>query len=226
MINNVVFEDKDIIIINKPFGVLSQSDGKNKDEDLYTLVKSYLLKKGEKGNIGIINRLDRVVSGLIIFGKNNITNKILSENIKNHNFEKRYLAIVCGSAKEEDNLTDWIMKNQRLNISKIVNKNSYGGKEAKLSYKKVKEIETEEGILSLIDIKLYTGRHHQIRVQMANASLPLFGDTKYNKDFKNKRCEGSIGLFSYKIGFKHPKNNKYMEFEVYPKSEKMFCKFF
>ena len=133
MLKNIIFEDYDIIVVNKPFGMLSCQDKKGIDKDLYNIIKE---EKNCK-DLAIINRLDRGVGGIVVFSKNNKTTNKLTEYMKNHRFEKRYLAIVCGLSKEEDTLIDWIMKNQRLNMSKIVNKNSSGAKEARLSYKKI-----------------------------------------------------------------------------------------
>ena len=222
MLKNIIFEDYDIIVVNKPFGMLSCQDKKGIDKDLYNIIKE---EKNCK-DLAIINRLDRGVGGIVVFSKNNKTTNKLTEYMKNHRFEKRYLAIVCGLSKEEDTLIDWIMKNQRLNMSKIVNKNSSGAKEARLSYKKISQIEIDEKIYSLIDINLETGRHHQIRAQMSNANLPLYNDTKYNKNIKRKLGNGHIGLFCYKMAFNHPRTNKQLEFITYPKNEEMFEKFY
>ena len=222
MLKNIIFEDYDIIVVNKPFGMLSCQDKKGIDKDLYNIIKE---EKNCK-DLAIINRLDRGVGGIVVFSKNIETTNKLTEYMKNHRFEKRYLAIVCGLSKEEDTLIDWLMKNQRLNMSKIVNKNSSGAKEARLSYKKISQIEIDEKIYSLIDINLETGRHHQIRAQMSNANLPLYNDTKYNKNIKRKLGNGHIGLFCYKMAFNHPKTNEYLEFIVYPKDEEMFRNFY
>lgn len=222
MLKNIIFEDYDIIVVNKPFGMLSCQDKKGIDKDLYNIIKE---EKNCK-DLAIINRLDRGVGGIVVFSKNNKTTNKLTEYMKNHRFEKRYLAIVCGLSKEEDTLIDWIMKNQRLNMSKIVNKNSSGAKEARLSYKKVSQIEIDEKIYSLIDINLETGRHHQIRAQMSNANLPLYNDIKYNKNIKRRLGNGHIGLFCYKMAFNHPRTNKHLEFITYPKNEEMFKKFY
>lgn len=222
MLKNIIFEDYDIIVVNKPFGMLSCQDKRRIDKDLYTIIKE---DKNCK-DLAIINRLDRGVGGIVVFSKNTETTNKLTEYMKDHKFEKGYLAIVCGLSKEEDTLIDWLMKNQRLNISKIVNKNSSGAKEARLSYKKISQIEIDEKIYSLIDISLETGRHHQIRAQMSNANLPLYNDTKYNKNIKRKLGNGHIGLFCYKMAFNHPRTNKYLEFIIYPKDEEMFRNFY
>ena len=222
MLKDIIFEDDYIIVIKKPFGMLSCEDKKGIDKDLYSIIK----EKINCENLAIINRLDRGVGGLVIFSKNIKATTTLTEYMKNHSFEKRYLAIVCGIAKDEDILIDYIMKNQRQNISKIVNKNSTGAKEARLSYKKIAQIEINEKIYSLVDIELQTGRHHQIRVQMANANLPLYNDTKYNKNIRRKMGNSNIGLFCHKMAFNHPITNEHLEFIISAKNEEMFKNFY
>ena len=222
MLKDIIFEDDYIIVVKKPFGMLSCEDKKGIDKDLYSIIK----EKINCENLAIINRLDRGVGGLVIFSKNIKATTTLTEYMKNHSFEKRYLAIVCGIAKDEDILIDYIMKNQRQNISKIVNKNSTGAKEARLSYKKIAQIEINEKIYSLVDIDLQTGRHHQIRVQMANANLPLYNDTKYNKNIRRKMGNSNIGLFCYKMDFNHPITNEYLKFIISAKNEEMFKNFY
>lgn len=219
--NFTIFEDENIFIAKKPFGMLSCKDKKGIDEDLYSIIRE---KTGCK-NLAIINRLDRSVGGIIVFSKNDKFTTILTENIKNNNFEKRYLAIVCGSAKKEDKLINFLMKNQRKNMSKVVNKNSSNAKKAILFYKKVSQIKIDNQVYSLLDINLETGRHHQIRVQMANVNLPLYNDTKYNKSFKRKIGNGNIGLFCYKIAFTYPITNKYLEFSISFENEEIFKNF-
>lgn len=215
----ILYEDKDIIVVKKPFGVGSQQD-KSGDLDLYTMIKNYEKEKGEKEQqIGLIHRLDRPVSGVMVFGKNKESSAKLSSQLQEGGFNKEYMAVVCGRLEGEGRLVDWIFKNQRLNISKIVNKNSPSSKEAILEYKAVKSVKVEEKVYTLVKIKLLTGRHHQIRVQMANFGYPLWGDTKYNKEIMRKRGFKNIGLCAYKLSFKHPRDNRLMEFEIEEKNQ-------
>lgn len=210
----ILYEDKDIIVVKKPFGVGSQQD-KSGDLDLYTMVKNYTeLKEGKPQEIGLIHRLDRPVSGVMVFGKNKNSSASLSSQLQEGGFNKEYMAVVCGRLEGEGRLVDWIFKNQRLNISKIVNKNSPSSKEAILDYKAIKSIEKDGKEYTLVKIKLLTGRHHQIRVQMANLGYALWGDTKYNKEIIRKRGFNNIGLCAYRLSFNHPKTNKLMEFEI------------
>lgn len=223
----LIFEDDNIIVTNKPFGMLCQKDKKGDDENLYDLVKNYVLKKNKSAKVGLINRLDRVVGGLVIFGKNEATNKFLSENVHKQKIFKYYLAVVCGNAKKEDFLNDWLLKNERLNISKVVNKNNHNSKEAKLIYKKINECIFENEVLSLLEIELLTGRHHQIRVQMSNQNLPIYNDSKYNTKFLRKKT-GEIGLFAYKLKILKPDLSDYINIEILPKNynESIFKKFY
>lgn len=215
----VIFQDDNILLANKPFNMLSCKDKKGLDKDLQTILEEITNFK-----LHIINRLDRGVGGIVLFAKDSKTASILTTYMKEGNFQKRYLAITCNLSKEEDKLVDYIMKNQRQNISKIVNKNSIGAKEAILFYKRLNYIELERNIYSLLDIELKTGRHHQIRLQLANANLPLYNDIKYNKNIKRKIGNGNIGLFCYKMEFNHPITNKPLDFTIYPKNEEMFEK--
>lgn len=217
----VIFQDDNILLANKPFNMLSCKDKKGIDKDLQTILEEKINNK-----LNIINRLDRGVGGLVLFAKNSKTANALTSYMKEHSFEKGYLAIACNLSKEEDTLVDYIMKNQRQNISKIVNKNSTGAKEAILSYKRINYIELEGDIYSLLDVSLKTGRHHQIRVQLANANLPLYNDIKYNKNIRRKIGSGNIGLFCYKMAFNHPVTNEYLSFTIYPKDDEMFKNFY
>lgn len=221
VINNIIFEDENILIVNKPFGTLCCPDKKG-EQNLQTFFKT--LKNNQ--NIEVINRLDRAVGGIVVFTKTKNATAFLTDQIKNNKIKKTYLAIVCGKSKEEDNLTHWLMKNQRLNISKIVNKNSPGSKEAKLTYKKIKTININNKDYSLLSINLQTGRHHQIRAQMSHVGLPLYNDTKYNKNIKRKEGNGHIGLFCSQMEFINPSTNNEIKFTLSPTNEQMFSNFY
>ena len=193
---NIVYEDKNILIVEKPFGIPSQKDYTN-DKDMSSIVSDYL----KISSIQLIHRLDRPVGGLMVFGKNNETVSKLCNDIRNKKIEKFYLAVVSGNIDNKGILENYIFKNQRTNMSKIVNKNSPSCKFASLEFKKLQSVKTNDyGILNLILIKLDTGRHHQIRVQFSNIGNPIWGDKKYNDDFKRKNKNTNIALWAYKIG--------------------------
>ena len=206
---DVLYEDNHIIVVVKPCNVLSQSDN-TKHLDMLTIIKSYLKEKYNKpGNVylGLVHRLDRPVSGVMVFAKTSKAASRLSKQIANHEFKKSYLAVVHGILNEkEGKLVNYILK-ENDNSSKITVKQD--GKIAKLKYVVLEENKKEN--LSLIDIDLETGRHHQIRVQFANIKHPLYGDQRYG--FQDKK---QIALHAYKIKFIHPVQNIAMEFEKYP----------
>lgn len=211
----IIFEDKNIIIVEKPQGIPTQSD-KTNDESLFQTINN-----NTNNEIFLIHRLDRPVGGIMIFAKNRKSCDFLSKQIQNKTLKKTYLAVVCGISKEESTLIDYIIKNERLNISKIVNKNNRGAKKAELSYKLIQTVNTPEyGFLSLLKIGLKTGRHHQIRVQLSNSGFPIWGDTKYNPDFgikgKHKINFVKIALFSNSIQFINPTTNKAEQYTITP----------
>ena len=176
----VLYEDNHIIVVEKEPNIPSQKD-KTHDVDMLTLVKQYLKEKYNKqGNVyvGLVHRLDRPVGGVMVFAKTSKAASRLSEQIRNKEFKKRYLAVVDGKFNETSGvLENYLYKDERNNISKVVNPKKKNAKNAKLDYEVLNYDDKRD--LSLIKINLYTGRHHQIRVQMANAGHSLFGDQTY-----------------------------------------------
>lgn len=207
----VVYEDNHIIVVIKPYNIPSQSD-KTSDVDMLSMVKEYIKEKYNKpGNVyvGLVHRLDRPVGGLMVFAKTSKAASRLSECIRNKTFSKTYLAVANGIFEDKNGrLENYLWKNEALNMSKVVDKNKSGSKLAKLSY----EVLYEKNNLSLVKINLETGRHHQIRVQFANAGHSLFGDQKYGKGPSNAQ----IALWAYKLSFKHPVKDEIVEFEALP----------
>lgn len=216
---NIIFEDKHILCLVKPQGIPSQSD-KTNDEDLMTEALKHVSSKESNPYLGLIQRLDRPVGGVIVYAKTEFANKELSKQVQLRQIQKEYLAVVCGkSENERAALEDYIKKLKTINMSKVTTANDKQAKLAKLEYEVLESTETEEyGILTLLKIKLYTGRHHQIRVQLSNANLPIWGDNKYNKAFVKKKNFTQIALWSHKFGFKHPKTKEYIEFASNPDS--------
>lgn len=203
----ILYEDNHLIVVVKPAGILSQADNTN-DSDMLTLLKNYIKEKYNKpGNVylGLVHRLDRMTGGVMVFAKTSKCASRLSEQIRNHEFEKQYLAIIKGfNLKEKDILIDNILVDEKTGISKINN----NGKIAKLEYQMLKKIED----LSLIDIKLYTGRHHQIRIQFASRNNPLYGDLLYGNGPKVP-----LSLYAYSLKFYHPITKELIEFKDIPK---------
>lgn len=223
---NIIYEDKHILCVEKPQGIPCQSD-KTNDEDLMTQSLNYLKAKNHKPYLGLVHRLDRPVGGIIVFAKNEFANKELSKQVQLRKTNKEYLTVVCGKPEKQSHiLEDYIKKLVTINMSKITSSDDKRAKLSKLKYELLETIETEEyGTLSLLKIELYTGRHHQIRVQLSNAGMPIWGDNKYNRVFMKKKKFTYIALWSYKFGFSHPKTKEYMEFTSLP-GEYPFTGFF
>ncbi len=204
---DVLYEDNHIIVVVKPFNILSQSDDTN-DIDMLTIIKSYLKEKYNKpGNVylGLVHRLDRPTSGIMIFAKTSKAASRLSKEIIENKVNKKYLAIINGTLiKKEGTFEDYLLKDKDFN-SKIVDEKT--GKYAKLNYKILKEKDN----LSLVEIELITGRHHQIRVQFASRGYPLYGDQRYGIEDRKQ-----LALYAYYLSFIHPVTKEKMEFKKYP----------
>ncbi len=208
---NVLYEDNHIIVVEKKPNVLSQSDITG-DIDLLTMVKNYVKEKYKKpGNvyIGLVHRLDRPVGGIMVFARTSKAAKRLNDGIKNHEFNKTYVAVLDGTLKKDTGeLTDYLYKDEKTGKSKVVNESYPGGKLSKLNYKVIGYYDNK----TIVKIKLITGRHHQIRLQFKNLGLPLYGDQLYGN--KNKE---QIRLYAYKLSFNHPTTKEKLEFALLPK---------
>ena len=159
-----------------------------------------------------VARLDQPVSGILVFARTPAAAKNLNQQLQNNQFEKYYQAVVCGALPDSGTLTNYLIKDGRTNTSRICSKNTPGAKKAVLSYEILETSEVTD--LSVVQIHLGTGRHHQIRVQMAGVGAPLWGDNKYNPEFVNKRGYFPIALRAFRLSFCHPTTGKRMEFEV------------
>ena len=202
---NVIYEDNHLLVVEKPINIPVQEDN-SKDKDMLTILKEYLkVKYNKPGNVylGLVHRLDRPVGGVMVFAKTSKCASRLSDQIRLNKFNKIYNAVVEGTIKEEDKLTDYLLKDTKSNIVRV-DKN---GKQSVLYYRKIKTIDN----LNLIEIKLETGRSHQIRVQMSHNGNPLFGDQKYNK---NSKVGEQLALFAKKLEFYHPITNELLTFEI------------
>ena len=215
----ILYEDNHIIVVVKPAGIPVQQD-KTSDLDMLTIIKAYLKEKYNKpGNVylGLVHRLDRMVGGVMVFAKTSKAASRISEYIRQKNVKKRYLAIVNGKMDVTGDvveLKDYLVKNERLNMSRVVDKSVKGSKESILEYKVIKNFKYNNKEYSLVDIDLHTGRHHQIRVQFANISHPLYGYIKYGN--KINKVGQNLALFSYYLSFFHPTKDEYLEFKFLP----------
>ena len=205
----VIYEDNHIIVVEKIPNIPSQSD-KTGDLDMLTLVKQYLKEKYQKpGNVyvGLIHRLDRPVGGVMIFAKTSKAASRLSNQVREKVFQKVYLAVVDGKPeKDREILENYLYKDERNNMSRVVSKDKKNAKYAKLEYEVLYYHPLKK--LSLVKVHLYTGRHHQIRVQLANSGHSIFGDNKYGKRGKGKQ----IALWAYQLTIEHPSTKEKMLF--------------
>jgi 23S rRNA pseudouridine1911/1915/1917 synthase len=215
---NIIYEDQSIIVVEKPPTVPSQVD-KTGDKDMVTLLNEHLLgQKVSNPTIGIIHRLDRPVGGVMVFSKTKEANANLSKQVQDKKLKKSYLAVVCGvPSQKHQKLVDLLWKNERLNMSKVVCKGTNNAKEAILEYDLLASINDDQfGKLSLLRVDLQTGRHHQIRVQLSNAGLPLWGDTKYNPSFMKTHDWSQIALWAESLEFGHPSTAKRCRYQSKP----------
>ncbi|WP_308396954.1 RluA family pseudouridine synthase [Prevotella sp.] len=198
---NVVYEDNHIIIVNKQSGEIVQGD-KTGDTPLSDIVKQYIKEKYNKpGNVflGVVHRLDRPVSGLVVFAKTSKALSRLNEMFRTGDVHKTYWAIVKkNDIAPEATLTDWLTRNERQNKSYAHNREVPGAKKAMLSYK----VRSMSDNYMLLEVRLMTGRHHQIRCQLAHMGCPIKGDLKYGSPRSNP--DGSISLMSRRVEFVHP----------------------
>lgn len=204
----ILYEDNHIIVVVKPNNILSQADN-TKDIDMITLIKNYIKAKYNKPGdvyIGLVHRLDRPVSGIMVFAKTSKAASRLSKQIRDNKLKKTYLAVVNGTFDNKKGILENFIEKCKDNSSKIVNQ---GGKYAKLSYEVIEENKKDN--LTLLKVNLETGRHHQIRVQFANIGHPLYGDQRYGKQDKNQ-----IALHAYRLEFTHPTTKELLVFESYP----------
>lgn len=210
---NILYEDNHIIVVEKIPNIPSQAD-KTNDIDMLTLIKEYIKEKYHKpGNVylGLVHRLDRPVGGVMVFAKTSKSASRLSEQVRQKSMQKEYLVVVDGKfEKKQQILEDYLLKDQKNNISKVVKEETKNSKYAKLEYQELKY--REDNDISLLRIKLYTGRHHQIRVQLSSRGHSIYGDQKYGTRGKGKQ----IALWAYKLSFSHPVTKEQLTFTCLP----------
>lgn len=218
----ILYEDAQIIVCVKPAGMASQAE-RSSAMDLVSWLKNYIGGQkravgGQKNYIGVVHRLDKPVGGVMVYAKTPKAASELSRQFSAHDTEKTYLAVLTGRLPETSGvLENRLERDGRTNTSSVVDT---GGKQARLEYRVLAERDGR----SLAEVRLYTGRHHQIRVQMAHAGAGIYGDMKYNREAtekwnrERKTPTGSkgLGLFSCGLIFSHPATGKQMKFKVLP----------
>ena len=214
-INNlkVLYEDNQIIVVEKLVGIPSQED-KTGDLDMLTIVKKYIKEKYNKPGdvyLGLVHRLDRPTGGVMDFARTSKSASRLSEQIRNKEFSKKYLCIVDGKMeKNTGQMRDFLLKTEKTNTSRVVPEGTKNSKEAILDYEVIKY--NGEINMSFVKVNLHTGRHHQIRVQFASRGHSLSGDQKYGTRGRGK----NLALWAYSLSFTHPVTKEKLTFECFP----------
>ena len=205
----ILYEDNHIIVAIKPAGVLSQSDGSNAP-DMLTILKAYIKEKYQKPGdvyLGLVHRLDRPVSGVMVFARTSKAASRLSEQIRSRKVDKIYRCVVTGVLEGEGRLENFISKDESSNTVTVSDLEKPGFKASYLDYRAVSY---KDG-MTLAEVRLGTGRSHQIRAQMAHSGHPIIGDQKYGK--KDNRTK-DIALEAYKLSFEHPVKREFITFEA------------
>lgn len=233
----ILYEDDAVLAAVKPAGLESQASRKL-EPDMVSEIKNYLLRSRRRqerqagGNlstkmstnsstqdqepyVGVIHRLDKPVSGVMVYAKTKEAAAFLSKEVQEHRVTKIYHAVVCGKPVDNvGNFVDRLSMDRENNYSRIVDNSDPAGKTAELSYRVIGE--NEEKGLTLVEIRLKTGRHHQIRVQFAGHGLPLWGDTKYNPAALKKGEKGPLALAAVSLSFVHPVTKEPMTVSMRP----------
>ncbi len=216
-IDRIIFEDEYLLIYNKPAGLAVQTK-KVTETDLESEIKGYLYKKcGAAPYLGLVHRLDQPVEGLVLFAKDKKSAGSLSKMINDEKMEKGYLALVSGRPeKNEGDLIHYLTRDGRTNMAAVCEKGAKGASLARLSYKVLKTAELEGKECALLDIRLFTGRHHQIRAQFSHIGCPIMGDKKYNKDCGEGRSFPALAAYS--LTFPHPETGKKVSVRIFPEN--------
>ena len=218
---NIIAEDDQILVVYKPSGIAVQNKGTG-SMDLEHLLLNYLAgKSANRGRelpyLAVVHRLDQPVEGVLVFAKTRKAAAVLTRQLQANEMKKVYLAVTDGIPEQRKGvLTDYLLRDGRLNTSRVVRKEEKGAKKAVLSYECLQE--TPDG-QALIRIELMTGRHHQIRVQLAHAGMPIAGDRKYNKASVNRQESWPLALCASCLTLYHPVTGKRLEYRAHPAGE-------
>jgi 23S rRNA pseudouridine1911/1915/1917 synthase len=207
----IIQEDDDILVCYKPAGIATQTRRLG-EKDMESLLRNYRAGKGEPPYIGIVHRLDQPVEGIMVFAKNRKAAAFLSKQVQKRSIGKHYCALVRtdGSLPQKGTLTDYLLFDPKQNRTTVVEGGgSQNPQKAVLDY----EIKQERGGIALLDITLHTGRHHQIRVQLAHRGCPILGDTKYGDTESHQ-----LALCSYRLSFVHPTTGANVDLRIQPEN--------
>ena len=211
----ILYEDNHLLVVEKPVNIPVQEDN-SRDKDLLTLLKEYIKERYQKpGNVylGLVHRLDRPVGGVIVFAKTSKAASRLSDVLRKKEMERTYIAVVRGQLKSSGTLEHHLWKDGQKNMVYAVKSTHPDSKKAVLDYT---TMDSADG-LSVLTIRLHTGRSHQIRVQMATSGAPLYGDQKYGQHV-NKPGQ-QIALWAHTLEFPHPTTKEMMRFQSNPPDE-------
>ena len=218
----ILYEDKHLIVVVKPAGMPSQEE-RSQTMDMVSWLKNYLVREGKVSGqpyIGVVHRLDRPVGGVMVYAKSKEAAARLSAQVQDRQMTKEYLAVLTGlPGKKSGTLTDYLAADPGTNRTIVTDAKTKGAKKAQLEYKILHSRYSGGQQTVLAQIRLITGRHHQIRVQMAHAGAGLWGDTKYNPDFVGREGWYDLALFSNHLSFIHPFTKKQMDFQAEPGHE-------
>lgn len=245
---NIIYEDKDILVVYKPAGIATQT-ARTCQQDMVSELKNYLAggtagKGIREPYLGLVHRLDQPVSGLLAFAKSRQAAAGLGRQVTDGQMKKYYYAVIYGKPKEPaGRLEDFLYKDGKNNQLLVVDEKFPNAKKAVLEYKLVKTLmafeedicigkhgsHSKEREVSLVEIRLITGRHHQIRAQLSCRDMPLLGDNRYgspgSKELSQKAGCRNVALCAYKLTFYHPVSGEKLEFEKQPEGE-IFLPFF
>lgn len=212
---DIIYEDRDLIVCHKPAGIATETKSVGQ-QDMVSLLKNYRAERGEAPYLGVVHRLDQPVEGLLVFAKTQKAAANLSGQVKSRAIGKHYYAMAVGNSKEGGSLvgkslrlTDYLLADKRANRSTVVPEGTPQAKQAVLDCRVI----GQRGERVCFDIRLHTGRHHQIRVQMAHHGWPLLGDTKYGV---SRGQETALALCAYRVVFAHPSTGAELDFFIRP----------
>ncbi len=219
----VLYEDNHLLVVVKPQNVPTQGDSSG-DKDLLTLLKEYLIEKYNKPGdayLGLLHRLDRPTGGVMVFAKTSKAASRLSEQIRGGEFEKTYAAVVAGRPNRTGQVEHYLVKDEKTNTVTVAPSTLDGAKRA---VSEIKLIDSADG-MSLVSVRLLTGRTHQARVQLRTLGSPIAGDKKYAQDNgKYIKCP-HLALWAYKLVFAHPISGDIMTFLSEPPKEYPWTEF-